>query len=121
MSSHRIERLNSDLRRRISMQISRLKDPRLDPMLEVLRVNVSPDLSVAKVYIASVNGGEAAAEACEVLKGAEGHIKSELAKTMEIRRIPSLVFIPDDSVDYYNHIDSILKGLNLHDTEPADQ
>ncbi len=112
MGSHRIERINADFRREIAMQLTRLKDPRLDPLLEVVRVKVSSDLSYAKVYIASVNGGEAAAEACKVLKGAEGHIKSELAKTMNIRRIPALEFVPDDSVDYYNRIDSILKGLN---------
>ena len=94
------------------MLLTRLKDPRLDPLLEVVRVKVSSDLSHAKVYIASVSGGEAAARACEVLKSAEGHLKSELAKTMNIRRIPALEFVPDDSVDYYNRIDSILKGLN---------
>ena len=66
--------------------------------------------------------GEAAAEACEVLKKAEGYIKTELAHTMNIRKIPALEFVPDDSVDYYNRIDSILKGLK-HDEgtdDPAD-
>jgi ribosome-binding factor A len=112
MGSHRTERINADFRRELAMQLTRLKDPRLDPLLEVVRVKVSTDLSHAKVYIASVSGGEAAAAACEVLRGAEGHLKSELAKTMNIRKIPALEFIPDDSVDYYNRIDSILKGLN---------
>ena len=37
-----------------------------------------------------------------------------------IRKIPSLQFVPDDSVDYYNRIDSILKGLNA-DGDPEDQ
>lgn len=112
MPSHRIDRLNADFRRKIAMILTRLKDPRLDPLLEVVRVKVSSDLSYAKVYIASVSGGEAAAEACGILKSAEGHIKSELAKSMEVRKIPALEFIPDDSVDYYNRIDSILKGLS---------
>ena len=111
MPSHRQERINSDFRREIALQLTRMKDPRLDPLLEVVRVKVSSDLSYAKVYIASVNGGEAAARACEVLRKAEGHLKSELAKSMNIRRIPSLDFVADDSVDYYNRIDSILKGL----------
>lgn len=112
MPSHRIERINSDFRRELALQLTRLKDPRLDPLLEVVHVKVSTDLSHAKVYIASVSGGEAAAEACKILKGAEGHLKTELAKSMNIRKIPALEFIPDDSVDYYNRIDSILKGLS---------
>lgn len=112
MPSHRTERLNSDFRREIAMIITRMKDPRISSLLEVVRVRVTSDLSYAKVYIASVGGGEEATEACKVLKSAEGYIKTELAHTMKnIRKIPSLDFVPDDSVDYYNRIDSILKGL----------
>ncbi|MBQ4000182.1 MAG: 30S ribosome-binding factor RbfA [Oscillospiraceae bacterium] len=121
MPSHRAERLNSDFRRELAMIITRMKDPRISPLLEVVRVKVTSDLSYAKVYIASVGGGEEAAEACRVLQGAEGFLKTELAHTMKnIRKIPSLQFVPDDSVDYYNRIDSILKGLNS-DGNPEDQ
>jgi ribosome-binding factor A len=103
------------------MIITRMKDPRISPLLEVVRVKVTSDLSYAKVYIASGGGGEEAAEACKVLQGAEGFLKTELAHTMKnIRKIPSLQFVPDDSVDYYNRIDSILKGLNS-DGNPEDQ
>lgn len=121
MPSHRSERINSDFRRELALCISKMKDPRIS-FLEVVRVKVTPDLNYAKVYIASISGGDAAAEACSVLKKAEGYIKTELAHTMNIRKIPALEFIPDDSVDYYNRIDSILKGLN-HDEgtdNPAD-
>ena len=63
MPSHRAERLNSDFRRELAMIITRMKDPRISPLLEVVRVKVTSDLSYAKVYIASVGGGEEAAEA----------------------------------------------------------
>ena len=112
MASHRSERLNADFRRELALILSHMKDPRLDGLLEVVRVKVTPDLAYAKVYIASVHGSAAAQEACRVLAGAEGHIKSELARNMKIRKIPALQFLPDDSVDYYNRIDSILKGLS---------
>ena len=102
MASHRSERINADFRRELAICISKMKDPRIS-MLEVVRVKVTSDLNYAKVYIASLSGGEAAADACKVLKGAEGYLKTELAH---------------DSVDYYNRIDSILKGLS-HD-EAAD-
>lgn len=117
MASHRSERINADFRRELAICISKMKDPRIS-MLEVVRVKVTSDLNYAKVYIASLSGGEAAADACKVLKGAEGYLKTELAHTMKIRKIPALEFLPDDSVDYYNRIDSILKGLS-HD-EAAD-
>ena len=113
MPSHRAERINADFRREIALCISKMKDPRIT-FLEVVRVKVTSDLNYAKVYISSISGSEAAADGCAVLKKAEGYIKTELAHTMNIRKIPALEFIPDDSVDYYNRIDSILKGLN-HD------
>ncbi|MBQ8995218.1 MAG: 30S ribosome-binding factor RbfA [Oscillospiraceae bacterium] len=121
MPSHRSERINADFRRELALIISKMKDPRIT-FLEVVRVKVTPDLNYAKVYIASISGGDAASDACEVLKKAEGYIKTELAHTMKIRKIPALEFIPDDSVDYYNRIDSILKGLNNDEgtDSPAD-
>ena len=121
MPSHRSERINADFRRELALCISKMKDPRIG-LLEVVRVKVTSDLNYAKVYIASISGGEAAVEACEVLKKAEGYIKTELAHTMNIRKIPALEFIPDDSVDYYNRIDSILKGLKNDEgtDDPAD-
>ena len=117
MPSHRAERINADFQREIAMVINRMKDPRLDTMLEVVRVKVTTDLAYAKVYIASVSGGEAAAAACKVLQGAEGHVKSELAHTMRVRKIPALTFVPDDSVDYYNRIESIIKDIHKNDKE----
>lgn len=111
MPSHRQDRLNSDFRREISAILNDMKDPRLDSLLSVTRVEVTNDLSYAKVYVGSLSGAEQAKAACEVLKKAEGHVKSELAKVLRIRKIPELIFIADDSVDYYNKINTILEGL----------
>lgn len=111
MPSHRVDRLNKDFKREISSILSGMKDSRVNTGLSVMRAEVTSDLSYAKVYIGSLSGGEAAREACEVLKKAEGHIKTELAHRLSIRKIPELTFIPDDSVDYYNRINTILEGL----------
>ncbi|MEA5049871.1 MAG: 30S ribosome-binding factor RbfA [Oscillospiraceae bacterium] len=111
MPSHRQDRLNSDFRREISAILGEMKDPRLDTLLSVTRVDVTSDLSYAKVYIGSLSGAAQATEACAVLKKAAGHVRSELAKVLRIRKIPELIFIPDDSVDYYNRINTILEGL----------
>ena len=56
MPSHRIDRLNSDMQRELSSLIKQLKDPRIDDFLSVMRVEVTSDLSHAKVYIGSING-----------------------------------------------------------------
>lgn len=111
MPSHRTERLNKDFKREISAILSGMKDARINEFLSVMRVDVTNDLSYAKVYIGSLNGSEHAKEACELLKKAEGYVKSSLAKNLRIRKVPELTFIPDDSADYYTRINTILEGL----------
>ena len=112
MTSKRQQRINQDFRRELSVLIPSLKDPRIDSFLSVMRVDVTNDLSFAKVYIGAIGGSSKAAEACDVLKSAAGHLRSQLAAIMRIRKIPELIFIPDDSAEYAERIDSILKRLN---------
>ncbi len=113
MSSHRIERLNKDFKKELSSVISGMKDPRLDEFLSVMRVEVTSDLSYAKAYISSIHGVEAARDAVGILAGAEGYVKTEMSKRLKIRKIPEITFIADDSVDYYNKINSILEGFKI--------
>lgn len=111
MPSHRTDRLNKDFKREISAILLNMKDARVNTFLSVMRAEVTSDLSYAKIYIGSLGGAEQAKEACEILKRAEGHIKSELAQKLRIRKIPILHFVPDDSVDYYHKINTIIEGF----------
>ncbi len=112
MPAHRIDRLNKDFKREISAILTEMKDERVNQFLSVMRAEVTSDLSYAKVYVASLDGFEKAKEACAVLKKAEGHVKTELARRLRIRKIPELQFVPDDSVDYYNKINTIIEGFS---------
>ncbi len=111
MPSHRIDRLNKDMKQELSSLIQNMKDPRIDSFLSVMRVEVTSDLSYAKVNIGSIKGYESAKEACAVLKKAAGHLRTNISKNMKIRKAPELIFIPDDSTEYFNKISSILEGL----------
>lgn len=110
MGGHRAQRLNEDFKREISGILASMKDARVNEFLSVTRVEVTSDLSYAKVFISSLKGYEQAKAACEVLVGAQGHIKTSLAKRLRIRKIPALQFIADDSVEYYYKIQGILEG-----------
>ena len=112
MPSHRRDRLNRDLKKELSELIPTMKDPRIDSLLSVMRVEVTNDLSYAKIYIGSIKGSKAAAEACEVLRKAAGHLRSQLSSRIHIRKTPELQFIPDDSAEYAERINTIIKGLN---------
>lgn len=111
MPSNRRGRVNEDFKRELSSLIPSLKDPRIDSFLSVMRVEVTSDLSYAKVYIGAISGSKRAAEACEVLKNAAGHLRSQLAGRLHIRKIPQLQFIPDDSAEYADRINTIIEGF----------
>ncbi len=112
MPSHRAERLSGDIRRELSALIKELRDPRINDFLAVTRVEATGDLSYAKVYISSIDGSAAAAEACAVLKKAGSHLRAGLSKNMHIRKAPELQFYPDDSSEYYEKISHIIERVN---------
>jgi len=92
MASQRIQRVQKLLRAAISEIIQRkLKDPRVG-MVTVTRVDVSPDLRNASVFISLVKEEESEEEALAGLKSAAGFIRSELMHELHLRPMPLLEF-----------------------------
>jgi ribosome-binding factor A len=79
-------------------------------MITVTVVNIAPDMTYAKVYI-SIFGGKDDAEVFENIKKNSGHVRGILGNRLgkSLRRIPNLDFKIDDSIDYANKIDELLK------------
>jgi len=75
---------------------SELKDPRISPMLTIASVEVSRDLSVAKVYF-SLFDPEERKETQDALGRASGFLRRQLARQMNTRSVPQLRFHYDDS------------------------
>ena len=107
MGQYRIERLNCQLREEISNLILRgeIRDPRvtgrkggsqtrndLTPFLSVNRVEVSQDLSYAKVYVSSFLPDGQVKKGVDGLQAAAGFIQREIAKKLRIRQFPKLQF-----------------------------
>jgi len=78
-------------------------------MITVTVVRMSPDLSLAKVYL-SIFPSENASEFLEKLQHHAKHIRLELGKRVrhQLRIVPELAFFIDDSLDYLDHIDELL-------------
>ena len=105
-------RLAEDMKRELIAVIGAMKDPRLQGgLLTVMRVEVSQDRSSAKVFV-SMLGGQDSRGAADALNRAAGHVRSEIAKRMHIRKTPEFRFIPDDGAKYASHINEILEGLH---------
>jgi ribosome-binding factor A len=80
-------------------------------MVTVTVVRISPDLGIAKVYL-SIYPGEDPDEPLQAIKDRTGMIRSDIGKTLrnQLRHIPAFMFFNDDSLDYIDRIDNLLKA-----------
>lgn len=114
---HRVSRM-------IQMRLTTLlrekaSDPRL-AMVTITGVEVTPDTLRADVHFSVLGGDEDRAEALAGLENAQGWLRREVGHGLRIRNIPKLVFHYDPSLEYGEHISSIIDGLELGDGEEPD-
>lgn len=111
-TSHRTERIASVIKRAVSVIVeTELDDPRIQGV-SVTDVEVSRDLRHATVYV-SIDGENS--EALAALEKSASFIRRTLCEQLsEMRAIPQLHFVLDNSQAYYEHIEDIIKGLH-HD------
>ncbi len=98
--THKVARASVTIQRELGQIISNdLSDPRLPEMVSVTRVDLAPDLSMARVFI-SVGGDddEDMKNALEALQSAAGRLTHELESRIRIRRLPRLIFAADDRI-----------------------
>ena len=94
-------RINGEVQKELSRIISReIKDPRISPMTSVVAVEVAPDLKQCKAYISVLGDEKAQQETIKGLTSAEGYIRRELARTLNLRNTPEIRFILDQSIEY---------------------
>ena len=95
----RSERVAHLLQRELAQLIEHeIKDPRLPQFVSISAVEISSDLSYAKVYITVLGSEEKIEMALEVLNSAKGFLRSSLGKTLKLRMVPHLRFIYDSSM-----------------------
>ena len=112
MASFRIDRTNEDILRELTAILRTVKDPRVaGPMLSIVRVEVTSNMSYAKVYVSAMEGLDAAKSAVKGLVSAQGYIRHALGTALHLRHVPELRFIPDDSIAYSAGIAKTLSDL----------
>ena len=114
MSSLRSEKVADVLRKEISLIINKdTKDPRLQN-LNITAVKVSDDIGIATVFytlIGQSTDKDVSSIDSKVLKKFSGMIRSKLSKTMQIRRVPVINFRFDESIEYSDNIENLIKNL----------
>ncbi len=107
----RMNKIDEELRKEISSIIStELKNPHLTGLISVTKVKTTPDLRFAKVFISMINE-KSKKENLSILKQSSGYIRSSIAKRINLRNTPELVFEFDESLEYGSRIDEILKDI----------
>ena len=107
----RLGRIDEEYRKELSQIIGyELKDPSITGLISVTKVKVTSDLKFAKVYVSILNSKNIK-DTLAGLKKSSGFIRSELARKVNLRNTPELIFELDDSIEYGAKIDSILKEI----------
>lgn len=110
----RNERLNGEFQKEIYEIITRkLKNPLITEMFSILSVDCSRDLSYAKVYVSVYSKNEEKKKITfDAIKADAKKIRFELAKVIRARTVPELNFVLDDSMEYGDKMDKLLKSIS---------
>ncbi|HJC63818.1 MAG TPA: 30S ribosome-binding factor RbfA [Candidatus Blautia merdavium] len=94
-------RVNTEVQRELANLIREgIKDPRIHLMTSVTGVEVAPDLKTCKAFISVLGDSEAKKNTLAGLKSAEGYIRKQLARSINLRNTPEIRFILDESIEY---------------------
>ena len=111
-------RINGEVLKELSNIIrSEIKDPRINPMTSVVSVEVAPDLKTCKAYISVLGDEQSQKDTITGLKSAEGYIRRELARTVNLRNTPEIKFILDQSIEYGINMSKLIDEVTQKDSD----
>ena len=111
-------RINGEVLKELSNIIrSEIKDPRINPMTSVVAVEVAPDLKTCKAYRSVLGDEKSHKDTITGLKSAEGYIRRQLARTVNLRNTPEIRFILDQSIEYGINMSKLIDEVTEHDNK----
>lgn len=113
-------RINGEVQRVLAEMIrGEIKDPRIAPMTSVVAVEVAPDLKTCKAWISVLGDEKAQMDTLAGLESAEGYIRGQLARTINLRNTPQIQFIMDQSIAYGVNMSKRIEEVVASDREAA--
>ena len=119
-------RINGEVQRVLAEVIrGEIKDPRISPLTSVVAVEVAPDLKTCKAWISVLGDEQARKDTYAGLRSAEGYIKNQIARKINLRNTPEITFIMDQSIEYgvnmLKKIDEVISEMPGRDDEGDDE
>ena len=121
VSTSRATRISERIREVLSeLLVTQVQDPRLVG-ISITDVNVDRELAFANIYFSSLEGSERAKEILDGLQHAQGFLRSELARRIDLRVFPRLRFHYDPTFERAERIEQLIISLHEEETKPASQ
>lgn len=115
-------RINGEMQKALAEIIrGGIKDPRISPLTSVVAVEVAPDLKICKAWISVLGDEDVQKSTLEGLKSAAGYIRNQLAKEINLRNTPELLFIMDQSIAYGVNMSKLIDEVNKGKNEDKEQ
>lgn len=116
MKSQRINRISEEVKKVVSELLSNgLKDPRVSTLTSVTNVEVTRDLSFAKIYISVLGTEKEKQESLAGLLSAKGYIRKEIAQRVDLRVVPVPIFVLDESIEKAMYMTDLINKVNKED------
>ena len=121
MANKRITGINQEIQKELSSLLRSVKDPRVQEcMISVTRVETTPDLRWAKVYVSFLQEDKAA-DAMKGLKSASGFLRRGLSQGLNLRYTPELQWALDDSITYGAKMLALINSLPISNNEDEEE
>jgi ribosome-binding factor A len=121
MTKYRAGRINEEIKKEISSIIQNdVRDPRMNAMVSVTKVDVTKDLRYAKVFVSIFGNEESKSETFTALKNSAGFVRREVGHRINLRYTPEILFEIDNTIEHGMHIDELLyqiKETSKHDNK----
>lgn len=115
--SRRTDRINEQLREEISTVIARqVKDPRLNAVVSITRVESSSDLRSARVYISVLGNDKQRKEALEGLQSAASFLRREIRDRINMKHTPFMTYLLDNSLLEADHLLRLIDEVKPKDS-----
>ena len=115
-------RINGEVQKELAEIIrGEIKDPRISPLTSVISVEVAPDLKTCKAWISVYGDDHVAEDTLAGLRSAEGYIRRELARRINLRNTPEIRFIVDQSFDYGVKMSKLIDEVAKSDAQKEDR
>ena len=115
---NRTTRINEEIRKEVSYILQNLlKDPRIDTLTSVVKVDTTKDLKYCKLFVSVLGDDEKRSQTKVALKSAAGFIRRELAARLNLRNTPEIRFIMDQSIEYGVHMSKLIDDVNRDSLE----